>query len=327
MQIFINTYGTSLRIIDGMLSIKSKDKIEKVPLGKVQKIYLTKSVAMSSDILYNCIDNAIDLVITERDGTPIGRLWNNKFGSISSLRRKQLHFSRSKHATPWVTEQIIKKGRHQIEVLLCLYSLPDYDKNAIQGAIDKITNNNLKLEQVTNENVADAAPSIRAIEGNSARTYFRTVSMHLPFRFQFKKRTGRPAQDMINAMLNYVYGILYSHVEAALIKAGLDPFIGIFHRDEYNRPVLTYDVIEVFRPWADWVVFHLCINEVLDEDMFLVENGTYWIQGEAKGILIQHFTDFFEEVVAYEQHKFNRFTHIQRLATKLSSHINKKVIL
>ena len=93
----------------------------------------------------------------------------------------------------------------------------------------------------------EAGPKIRAYEGQASRQYFQCVSKHMPFRFQFSGRSRHPAEDMVNALLNYAYGILYGHIESALIKSGLDPYIGFFHRDEYNRPVLTYDVIEPFR--------------------------------------------------------------------------------
>ncbi|MBK7522808.1 MAG: CRISPR-associated endonuclease Cas1 [Saprospiraceae bacterium] len=159
------------------------------------------------------------------------------------------------------------------------------------------------------------------MEGQAAKIYFSCINKHLPFRYQFSGRSRHPALDMVNAMLNYVYGILYGHIESALIKSGLDPYIGFFHRDEYNRPVLTYDVIEPFRPWADWTVFHLCTNEVLDDSHFEVENGSYWLQGDAKRFLIQHFTDFFEEVIDYKEKRFSRFMHLERSTQVLANRI------
>ena len=50
--------------------------------------------------------------------------------------------------------------------------------------------------------------------------------------------------DVANALLNYGYGLLYGKVESGLIKAGIDPYICVLHRDEYNRPVLVYNIIE-----------------------------------------------------------------------------------
>ncbi len=322
MLVFINTYGTSLRMKDGLLSVKKDSEIRRIPIGKIKQLFISKGILMSSDVLYACLDNGIDLLITERNGRPIGRMWNNRFGSISSLRKKQLLFSKSDRVTPWVIDQIMKKTHHQIELLQCLKGLEWAYLNEIDKCVEKLQRIRGSLSRYEQENIKEAAPRIRAIEGQMAKVYFNCVSRHLPMAYRFDKRSKHPAYDMTNAMLNYAYGILYSHIESALIKAGLDPYIGFFHRDEYNRPVLTYDVIEVFRPWTDWVVFHLCFNEVLDDTMFQIEQEAYWLQGDSKRILIQHFTDFFEEIVDFEGNRYSRFTHIDRLAIALASKIN-----
>ncbi len=323
MNVFINTYGCSLKMMDGLLSIKKDGKIQKIPIGKIDQLFISKSIFLSSDVIYACLDNAIDLIITERDGKPVGRLWNNKFGSISSLRKKQLQFSKSDKITPWVIRQINKKTAHHIELLQCLLSLREPHCQAIEKTIEQMQVNLKKLERLRDQSITDAGPGLRAIEGQLARMYFKCINLHLPNIYRFDKRSKHPALDMTNAMLNYVYGILYSHIESSLIKAGLDPYIGFFHRDTHNRPVLSYDVIEVFRPWADWVVWHLCFNEVIDESMFLIDQGTYWLHSESKRILIQHFTDFFDEVVDFEGERYKRFTHIDRLAVKLASEIDQ----
>lgn len=68
---------------------------------------------------------------------------------------------------------------------------------------------------------------------------------------------------MVNALLNYGYGILYGSIQVELIKAGIDPYIGVLHRDNYNKPVLVYDIIELYRTWIDEVVFSLVLDLLL----------------------------------------------------------------
>ncbi len=324
MRIFINTIGTSLKIQGGLLSIKHDDKINKVPIGKVKSLYLTRSVYLSTDVIYACLEQGIDLMITERNGHPMGRLWNNRFGSISSIRKNQLDFAASAHVTTWVINQLSEKIENQIDLLFCFMTLDEPYESAINTTVEKMRTIISKLNEAKDDYISEAAPRLRALEGQAAKLYFSCVNKHLPFKYQFSSRSRHPALDMVNAMLNYVYGILYGHIESALIKAGLDPFIGFFHRDEYNRPVLTYDVIEPFRPWADWTVFHLCTNEILDEIHFQVENSKYWLQGDAKRILIQHFADFFDEVIDYKGQRFSRLIHLekagQQLATLIQNH-------
>lgn len=323
MQIFINTYGTSVKISDGLLSIKHEDNINKVPLGKIKTIYLTRSVYLSTDVIYTCLEHGIDLMITERSGRPIGRLWNNRFGSISTIRKCQLDFARSPQVTAWVIQQLSEKIENQIELLFCMLTVHEPHEKHIQDATAKLRELQAKLAASIDDPLSEAAPRLRALEGQAAKLYFGCINVHLPFRYQFAGRSRHPALDMVNAMLNYVYGILYGHIESALIKAGLDPFIGLFHRDDYNRPILTYDVIEPFRPWADWTVFHLCLNEVLEDSHFEIEKGGYWLHGDAKRILIQHFTDFFEEVIDYKNKRFSRMIHLEKTALELANLIQK----
>jgi CRISPR-associated protein Cas1 len=85
------------------------------------------------------------------------------------------------------------------------------------------------------------------LEGSAGRAYFACLSGLLPQDYRFEGRSRHPAKDGFNAMLNYSFGVLYSLVEKACIIAGLDPFIGFLHTDNYAKKSLVYDLIEPFR--------------------------------------------------------------------------------
>ena len=120
-------------------------------------------------------------------------------------------------------------------------------------------------------------------------------------------------------MLNYSYGILYGKIEGALIKAGIDPYVGIFHRDDYNRPVLVFDVIERYRIWADYVVISLAIQKVINNDCYQIkEDGSYWLENLGKRIVIQSMNDYLEEVINLRGIDRSRTTHIQLYAQDLA---------
>lgn len=70
---------------------------------------------------------------------------------------------------------------------------------------------------------------------------------YLP-RFISTNARADPAFDAFNSLLNYLYGMLYVMVEMALVKAGIDPYMGILHADEYQKITMVYDCIEPYRP-------------------------------------------------------------------------------
>jgi hypothetical protein len=59
---------------------------------------------------------------------------------------------------------------------------------------------------------------------------------------------------LLNAALNYGYGMLRAQVRQALLLAGLEPNAGFLHADRPGKPSLTLDQIEEFRqgPKRSW---------------------------------------------------------------------------
>lgn len=317
MDLVITQFGASLRIRDGLFSVKHKDGISTVPAGQVKTLTLHRGVTLSTDALFAALDMGIDVLLADRRGDPLGRLWNHRFGSISTIRKNQLAFSRSPAALPWITGLLDRKVEGQILLLQAIAPDRDYAK-AIAEAIRKMEETRIQLTLVKGVSVHETGPRLRALEGYASRLYFETVNHCLPDQYRFDRRSKHPAMDMANSLLNYAYGMLYGRLESALLRAGIDPSIGVLHRDEYNRPVLTYDCIEPFRVWADWVVFHLCRGQVIFREFFDTDNGGWWLNDQGKRILIQSFTDFFEEVIPFEGLDRSRFVHLDLFAQRLA---------
>lgn len=98
--------------------------------------------------------------------------------------------------------------------------------------------------------------TLMGLEGILAAKYWGLVKMLIPETLSFQGRTGKGAGDMVNMLLNYGYGILYSHVHNAVVKAGLNPMAGFLHADQQGRPSLVLDMVEEFRaPVVDRAVF------------------------------------------------------------------------
>ncbi len=86
------------------------------------------------------------------------------------------------------------------------------------------------------------------LEGSFATHYWAVVKRLLNNGIIFEGRERQGAKDIVNSSLNYAYGVLYSHVLNAVLKAGLNPMAGFLHSYQPQKPVLIYDMIEEFRP-------------------------------------------------------------------------------
>ena len=322
MELILNTYGVSLNRDNEGFVITSKDGRQRIPADGIKSIQISRGAQISSDAVMLAVEREIEVIFMDRDGSPIGRIWSPRYGSISTIRKGQLNFTFTHDALVWIKEVILQKMENQQALMLLLQTERSEQSELVQKSINRIEDYRNKVRVLEGEVVNDVAPTLRGWEGQASRIYFNTMNEFLPEEFRFVQRSQHPALDVTNAFLNYGYGVLYGKIEGALIKAGIDPYIGVLHRDDYNRPVLVYDIIELYRIWVDYVVYTLLSqNTITDEFYSMREDGTYWLEGLGRRVLIQSLNDYMEETITKGGVTRSRMTHltlyVQNLAQKL----------
>lgn len=319
MELILNTFGTYLTRKNEIFCVIHKDGKQNIHPKNIKSISISRGAQISSDAALLAIANEIDVYFIDRTGEPAGRIWSNRFGSVSTIRHKQLEFCFSQNAIKLVKKILQEKIDNQVALLYAYEIEDDVIMRKISTICNRLEDYKTKIKNIEGEVISDIAHTLRGWEGASSRNYFKGINYLIPKRYQFEVRTKHPALDAFNALLNYGYGILYGKIEGALIRAGIDPYIGIFHRDDYNRPVLVYDIIEKYRVWIDYVVVNLTRQEVINEDCFSVQNdGSYWLEGLGKRILIQSVNDYFDEVISIDELNRSRVNHISLFAQKLA---------
>jgi CRISPR-associated protein Cas1 len=294
MHIHINTYGTYVHVKDELFEIRKKNEqgeIERQHFAahKVQGIVLCTGAALSTDAIRLAMMHNVDLLFVEHDGSPIGRVWHSKLGSTTKIRKTQLEASLSAVGLTWVKAWLLTKLGNQLDFIKDLKKHRSQHAEYLNDKITRLEALTVSIQSLDAPTVAQVAETLRGLEGTAGRLYFETLSYVLPREYQFAGRSSRPAQDAFNAFLNYAYGILYSRVEKALIVAGVDPYLGFLHRDDYNQLSMVYDFIEPYRTWADETVFRLFsakkINKAhIDE----LKNGTS-LNATGKALLVEAF--------------------------------------
>lgn len=317
MQLNIYTKGTYLHVKDDMFEVKIRkdnSEIEKYHYSskKVTSIILSLGIALSTDAVKLAVKNNIDILFSDFDGFPLGRVWHSKLGSTTKIRKKQLEASMDKTGLKWVKEWLETKLNNQIEFLQDLKKHRQ-DKS---GYLEDKTNNIRRLKDslmsLSGEKVSDIADTARGLEGTSGRIYFEVLSYLVAEEYKFSGRSSRPAKDPFNAFLNYAYGVLYSKVEKCLIIGGVDPYVGFMHRDDYNQLSMVYDFIEPYRIYAERVVFRLFSSKKVNQSHSdLITNG-YTLNKDGKVLLMENFNRFFEEeTIRYRGRNQTRSNAIQ----------------
>ncbi len=299
MQLVINTIGSYLRKKNNCFLVKRDEEVFEVSVNKVDSILITTSAYISTDAIKFAVDNNIDIIFLDRFGDPYGRVWHSKLGSTTLIRRRQLELYDKAEGLSLAKDWVNKKLENQINFLKRLKKTRPEKDIFFDECVKKIEGQRKNLEALDGI-IEERRQRILGIEGISSREYWNAVNETMPQSFRFDGRSRDPARDEFNCLLNYGYGILYSMVEKACILAGLYPYIGFLHTDNYNKKSLVFDLIEPFRIYVDETVVYLFSKREVRKEYFDEIPGGLSLNKDGKKIFIKAINERFEREMDYE---------------------------
>ncbi len=321
MQLVLDTKGLEVIKKDGVFHIKGEKGSKAISPAKLDSIAITASVMISSDAIALAIQHQVPILVFDRIGKAKARLWSPYFESIATLRRMQARFIESPEAMAWMLDLFALKTEAQIDNLKYLKSRRSVLSLALGQPISYLRRKSRSFEEFRDKLPEECRQQVMGVEGTLARIYWQAVGNALPSRYSFQGRSRRPAKDIFNAGINYLYGMLYSVVEGALFSVGLDPHLGILHADEYNKPTLAFDLIEPFRPWADRLLVEMCMDKQLKESFFTKNQYGIFLNKSGKAFIIPAFNDYLRSTTTYLHQESTVKNHIYFTAGRLAQRI------
>lgn len=298
MELVINTWGSFLKKKGESFVIKNGNEVFEVSSKRVQRILITTGATITTDAIQMAIERNVDIVFLDKYGNPYGRVWHSRLGSTTLIRRRQLELYETSAGLRLAKEWTLIKIENQIDLMKRLKKNRTEKKEELDAAINSLGELRDSLKEVKGK-LATKQNTIRGFEGMASKIYFDSISNLLVKKFRFGGRSRNPAKDEFNCLLNYGYGVLYSKVEKACIIAGLDPYVGFLHTDNYNKKSLVFDIIEMFRTYVDETVFFLFSKRQVSEECFdKIENGLL-LNKTGKALLITTLNETFEKEIKY----------------------------
>ena len=318
MQLYINTPGTMVKQKDNCFRMMKNEKKTDISPRKVESIVFCNQAMISTQAVVLALENNIDIIFLDKYGDPVGRVWHSKMGSTTMIRRRQLEVAEDDTGFALVKEMIGTKISNQARFLKKLMAARPGKEKEFTQYVNRIDSACSSLESLDGD-LDTKRGTLMGLEGTAGRAYYEALSPLLPEKYRFNGRSRRPARDEFNAVLNYMYGILYSQVEKALILAGLDPFVGFLHTDNYNKKSLVFDFIEPFRIFAEMRVVYLFTGRKIKESYFDKNEGAVTLNQEGKPIVVEAINQHLEESIRYRRRNIKRRSVILHEAHKMAN--------
>jgi len=227
-----------------LLVKKGPDIIQDIPMIKVDRVVLMgKGASITTPTLFALSSKKIGVFFLNSRGRYMLRTVGEEHNN-SLLRMAQARISDDGDYTLRIARAIVNGKVNNQRVLVQRHAEgADWARNALVQM-------DTMRKQVENAQTLD---EVRGCEGLAAKNYFSLLRQILqPPRdgntWGFDRRAYYPPSDPINAMLSFGYTLLLNDMIAACQISGLDPHLGFFHANNYNKPSLALDLAEEFRP-------------------------------------------------------------------------------
>jgi len=310
MQLVINTYGAAIHKVGNLFEICADGNKSLVSPKKVQSILITTGVHLTSDAIEMAVENNIDILFADKFGNPYGRIWHSKLGSTARIRRSQIELSNRPEGLKVGLQWILRRFSSQINFMKELRERRTRQSAELTNVINLLSRSIDDLNRLDG-NIPALRNKILGIEGYAGRQYWQLMGVLLPERFQFLERSRNPAKDEFNCLLNYAYGVLYGIVERACIIAGLDPYVGFIHTDNYNKTSLVFDIIEAYRIYAEETALGLFSARKVTQKLFDPYLNGMTLNTDGKKVLLEKYNQYLDEAVRYSGRNIKRRDIVQ----------------
>lgn len=281
--VYVNTTGAVVRRRDQHLVVDAhtEDGTERlctIPLPEVDALALAGTVHCTMPALRLCLQAGVRVVLLSRHGTVRGYLEAPSAPRVD-VRMAQYAVQHAPDRRRMLARAFVGAKLHNMS-------------HRLKRALRRDPVPELRTAHGTIERFAQRVPMARTdeallgLEGAATATYFsmwpRLITQDDP-AFAFKRRTRRPPESAVDALLGFTYRLLQNDIQAACLVAGLDPHLGVLHRPRRNTPAAVLDLMEPFRPVvADSVVLSLINRKRIQPDHFEARDGGIFLNGEGR---------------------------------------------
>lgn len=297
-NLYITEQNSILRKTGNRLLLEKKgETLLDVQCHKIDAVLIFGNVQFTTQAVVELFDQGIEMAILSRNGRLKGQI-SSPFTKNIQLRLMQFK-KYWNDAFRLAFSKIILNGKIQNSMNFIrgfAYNHPEIDLNR------EIRDIEAQMKKIDG---ASSLDSLFGLEGIAAKHHFKAIGKMVLKEFSFEKRTKRPPEDPVNALLSLSYTMIYNEISSLLDGLGFDPFLGYFHHPDYGRASLAADLMEEFRvPVADHLILNLINNRVLkSEDFYETQGNGIFLKRDSLKRFFARYEDYINQETDHPREK------------------------
>jgi CRISPR-associated protein Cas1 len=269
-----------------------QDKRVPIPVNDIDVLYLFGEVDLNTKLLNFFSQSNVMVHFFNYYGFYTGTFYPREFLNSGDVVVRQVSSYLKKSERLELAKQFVKGAAYGT-----IQNLKRYREKATE-----------ELEKVqayyTDIDKQSTIPQIMGLEGNIKEIYYAAFPKIITQDIEFTKRVKNPPDNMINSLISFVNGMIYTEVLREIYKTQLNPTISYLHEPGYRRFSLSLDIAEIFKPiYGDRVIFSLLNNHELQKKHFDKDMNYAYLMEEGRKIVVKAIDDKLNTTIMHKQLK------------------------
>lgn len=279
---------------DNTLLLETEDEKKTIPVEVVDSIYVFSELTLNKRLLEFLTKNQIPIHFFNHHGYYQGT-----------------YYPREHMNSGYV---ILKQAEHYLDSGKRLYLAREFVNGAIKNMLfnlrvyssrgKRVGETTDRIEELHREVfLVKTIPELMSVEGKVRELYYSTFDeITENTDFSFGRRTKRPPENRMNALISFGNSLLYTTVLSEIYRTHLDPRIGFLHETNERSFTLNLDLAEIFKPIiVDRVIFSLINRREIKPENFEEDLEGIYLKDAGKRRFIEAFESRLRETITHKR--------------------------
>ena len=280
-----------IRRKDNSIVVETLEGFKNIPVNDIDSLYLFGEVDINTKALNFLAQKGIIVHFFNYYGWWTGSLYPRETLLAGDLLVRQVEHYLNSEKRITIAKEFVKGAIHGF-----IYNLKRYKNSIPEEKLKKLENYFRDIDKCTD------ISQLMSLEGNARNVYYSCFPLIIKQEIEFKKRVKHPPDNMINSLISFVNGLIYTAVLKEIYRTQLNLTISYLHEPHYRRFSLALDIAEIFKPiYGDRIIFNLLNNKQITKEHFDKELNYCYLKEEGKRIVVKAFDERLEKTINHRK--------------------------
>lgn len=287
-----------------------------IPVANTDIINVYSDVVFDSGTIARAAAQGVTINIFDKYGECVGSFVPDAPLKSPSIYHQQLLEYYDEEKRVELAKEFVLASLHNTNIVIRYYNKQNPDKE-YQKVLNRLQKLKVQIKEIK------SVEELLMVEEQIRKEYYSCFDLFIKREeFVFEKRSKRPPQNEVNALISFGNTVLYNYIATEIQKVGLDIRIGYLHATNKRLKTLNLDIAEIFKPLVvDRVVFSLINKKEINLEHFSrSEKGAVYLTAEGKRVFLKAFYNKLNAELNIKSQNLNYKSVIVEEARKLVRH-------